>query len=406
MAAALEGLRIVDLTQGVAGPYCTKLFSDYGAEVIKIERPWGGDVSRRAGPFPDDAPHPERSGLFLELNTGKQSLTLNLKSATGQQILRRLIADADLVYESFRPGTLGRLGLTDETLTEVNPLATLVSISNFGQTGPYRDIEVDDMLAYALGGGLAVTGVPGREPNKLGLYAPLFLAGATAAAMSFGAFTAARRNGVGERVDFSIIEALACSSDRAAQNLTAYAYGGEVLVSFDCNLRASAFPGGVFGAQLPCADGYVNFLCYPYWWDRFCRMIGREDLIDDARYAPNIGDPEFGSEIDALLYPWLLERTKREVMMEAQAAGVPVAALNTTADLFDDPHLREREYFVTLPHPEAGELEYPGLPFRMMGTPGELRRAPTLGEQTVEILTGRLGYSREDVVRLRQRNVI
>ena len=406
MAAALEGMRIVDLTQGVSGPYCTKLFSDYGAEVLKIETPWGGDPSRRVGPFPGDVPHAERSGLFLELNTGKQGVTLNLQTASGQGILRRLVAEADAVFESFCPGTLARLGLDDEALTAVNPLATLVSISNFGQDSPYRDFELDDMLAYAAGGGLAVTGMPGREPNKLGLYAPLFLAGGTAATMSFGAITSARRNGVGERVDIAIADILASSMDRAAQNLMAYSYGGELLVTFDCNLRASAFPGGIYGTQLPCADGYITFLCYPYWWDRFCRMIGREDLIDDERYLPRLADPEFGPEIDALLYPWLLERGKQQVMEEAQAAGVPVAKVSTTEDLFADPHLREREYFTALNHPEVGTVEYPGLPFRMLGTPGELRRAPLLGEHTFEVLTERLGYTKEEVVILRQRNVI
>ena len=341
---ALEGLRILDLTQGVAGPYCTKLLSDYGADVLKIERPDGGDPSRRAGPFPDDEPHPERSGLFLDLNTGKRSLTLNLKTESGQRILRRLAAGSDAVVENFRPGALARLGLSDEQLAGVNPAATLVSISNFGQHGPYRDFEADDMLLYAMGGGLAVTAYPGREPNRPWLYAPLFLAGAMAASYSLGAITLGARLGRGERVDFSLQEALACSLDRATQNVMAHSYGGELFVTEDCNLRASAFPNGVYGGQLPCKDGYVNFLCYPYWWDRFCRMVGREDLIDDTSYSDNLLDPAFGPQIDALIYPWLLERTKIEVMDAAQAQGVPVAALNTTEDLFADRQLRARGY--------------------------------------------------------------
>ena len=403
---ALEGLRILDLTQGVAGPYCTKLLSDYGAGVLKIERPEGGDPARRAGPFPDDEPHPERSGLFLDLNTGKRSLTLNLKTESGQRILRRLAADSDAVIENFRPGALARLGLSEEQLAELNPAAALVSISNFGQHGPYRDFEADDMLLYAMGGGLAITAYPGREPSRPWLYAPLFLAGAMSASYSLGAITSSVRFGEGERVDLSIQEILASSLDRASQNLMAYSYGGELFVTEDCNLRASAFPNGVYGGQLPCKDGYVNFLCYPYWWDRFCRMVGREDLIDDKSYSDNLLDPTFGPQIDALIYPWLLERTKIEVMDAAQAQGVPVAALNTTADLFADRQLRARGYFVELDHPETGPREYPGAQFKMSETPASIRRAPLLGEHTLEVLTEQLGYTPEDVSILRQRNVV
>ena len=403
---ALEGLRILDLTQGVAGPYCTKLLSDYGADVLKIERPEGGDPARRAGPFPDDEPHPERSGLFLDLNTGKRSLTLNLKTESGQRILRRLAADSDTVIENFRPGTLARLGLSEEQLAELNPAAALVSISNFGQHGPYRDFEADDMLLYAMGGGLAITAYPGREPSRPWLYAPLFLAGAMSASYSLGAITSSVRFGEGERVDLSIQEILASSLDRASQNLMAYSYGGELFVTENCNLRASAFPNGVYGGQLPCKDGYVNFLCYPYWWDRFCRMVGREDLIDDSSYSDNLLDPAFGPQLDALIYPWLLERTKIEVMDAAQAQGVPVAALNTTADLFADRQLRARGYFVELDHPETGPREYPGAQFKMSETPASIRRAPLLGEHTLEVLTEQLGYTPEDVSILRQRNVV
>ena len=403
---ALEGLRILDLTQGVAGPYCTKLLSDYGAGVLKIERPEGGDPARRAGPFPDDEPHPERGGLFLDLNTGKRSVTLNLKTESGQRILRRLAADSDAVVENFRPGTLARLGLSDEQLAEANPATALVSISNFGQHGPYRDFEADDMLLYAMGGGLAITAYPGREPTRPWLYAPLFLAGAMSASYSLGAITSSVRFGEGERVDLSIQEILASSLDRASQNLMAYSYGGELFVTEDCNLRASAFPNGVYGGQLPCKDGYVNFLCYPYWWDRFCRMVGREDLIDDSSYSDNLLDPAFGPQIDALIYPWLLERTKIEVMDAAQAQGVPVAALNTTADLFADRQLRARGYFIELDHPETGPREYPGAQFKMSETPASIRRAPLLGEHTLEVLTKQLGYTPEDVSILRQRNVV
>ena len=398
----LEGLRILDLTQGVAGPYATKLYADYGADVIKIERPDGGDPARRIGPFPNDEPHPERGGVFLHVNTGKRSVTLNLETASGQRIMQRLAASADLVFESFRPGVLERLGLDAERLAELRPGASLIRISNFGQYGPYRDFEADDMLLYATGGVLQITGVPEREPIKIGLYAPLFLAGAVAAAMSFGALTAADRDGAGQTVDVSIQDVLSASMDRGGPNLVAWQYSGSLMHLRMRELRRNAIPRGVY----PCKDGYVFINGTLQWWDRFCRMIGRPDLIDDEETLARLEHIEHGEELDALVYPWLLERTKQQVMEEAQEVGLPVGALNTMADVFADPHLRAREFITTIEHPEAGAFEFPGLPIRMHGTPGALRRAPLLGEHTSAVLTSELGYTPEDVVILRQRNIV
>ncbi len=398
----LEGIRVLDLTQGAAGPYATKLYADYGADVIKIERPDGGDPMRRVGPFPDDEPHPERGGVFLHINTGKRSVTLNLKTASGQGILQRLAASADLVFESFRPGTLEQLGLDAERLAALRPQASLIRLSNFGQYGPYRDFEADDMLLYAAGGVLQVTGVPEREPVKIGLYAPLFLTGAVAAAKSFGALMAADRDGVGQTVDISMQDVLAASMDRGGPNLVAWQYSGSMMHMRMRELRRNAIPRGVY----PCQDGYVFVNGTLQWFDRFCRMIGRPDLIDDEETIAQLEHIEYGERFDGLLYPWLLERTKQQVMEEAQKEGLPVGAINSMADVFADPHLRAREFFTTIEHPEAGAFEFPGLPFRMHGTPGQLRRAPLLGEHTSEVLTSELGYAPEEIVILRQRNIV
>ena len=398
----LEGIRVLDLTQGIAGPYATKLYADYGADVIKIERPDGGDPLRRVGPFPGDEPHPERGGVFLHINTGKRSVTLNLKTASGQGILQRLAERSDLVFENFRPGTLERLGLDAGRLAELRPAASLIRISNFGQYGPYRDFEADDMLLYATGGVLQVTGVPEREPVKIGLYAPLFLAGAVATAMSFGALMAADRDGVGQTVDVSMQDVLTASMDRGGPNLVAWQYSGSMMHMRMRELRRNAIPRGVY----PCQDGYVFVNGTLQWFDRFCRMIGRPDLIDDEETLAQLEHIEYGERFDGLLFPWLLERTKQQVMEEAQQEGLPVGAINSMADVFADPHLRAREFITTIEHPEAGAFEFPGLPFRMHGTPGRLRRAPLLGEHTSEVLTTELGYTPAEVVILRQRNVV
>ena len=168
MSGPLEGWQVLDLSQGVTGPYVTKLCSDYGADVIKVERPGLGDVSRRMGPFPGDDPHAEKSGMFLTLNTGKRGVTLDLATRTGRELLLQLAGQSDLIIESYRPGTLERFGLTPERFAAANPAAALVRISNFGQTGPRRDFAADDLIEYAASGVFQVTGLPDREPVALG----------------------------------------------------------------------------------------------------------------------------------------------------------------------------------------------------------------------------------------------
>ena len=402
MTGPLEGVRVLDLTQGVAGPYATKQFSDYGAEVIKIERPGRGDASRRLGPFPNDTPHIEASGMFLHLNTGKRSVTLDLQTASGRDLLLRLAADADVIIESFRPGTLERLGIGPDVLAEANPAAALVRVSNFGQDGPYRDFEADDMLLYASGGVMQVTGDPDREPIKLGLYTPLFLAGVVISGMTMAAMRSSMRDGQGERVEISINEILAASMDRGGPNIVAFQYSGSLMIERIKNVVYSGLPSGVY----PCADGYVQVATQPAWFPRMCRAMGREDLIDNEYYASNVFNPDFLPEMEAIFYPWLLSHTKQEVMEIAQAEGWPVCAINTVEDAYRDPAYLARDFFQTVDHPVAGAYEYVGLPIRFKQTPGEMRRAPLLGEHTFEVLTERLGFTPEEVAILGQRGVI
>ena len=402
MAGPLLGIRVLDLTQGVAAPYATMLLSDYGADVIKVERPGGGDPTRRIGPFPGDRPHPDRSGLFFELNSGKRSVTLNLATATGRRILQRLAANADLVIESFRPGALARLGLDAERLEAIQPAAALVQLSNFGQDGPYRDFELDDLGAYAIGGVLSLTGAEGREPTRIGLYAPLFLAGGVLATYTIGAVFGSRRTGRGERVDASLMEILASSMDRGGPNLVAYQYTGGLMSTRAVNQFRTAMPNGVFR----CSDGYVSITGQSNFFPRLARMIDRPDIADDEAFLGRLEDPDFLPVVEPLLTDWLRTRTKREAMEKGQAEGLPVSALNTMADLFADPHLGERGFFATVAQPATGDVVLPGLALRMSDTPGEVLPAPTLGQHTVEVLTGELGYTRQDVAVLRQRSIV
>jgi crotonobetainyl-CoA:carnitine CoA-transferase CaiB-like acyl-CoA transferase len=402
MSGPLEGWKVLDLTQGIAGPYVTKLCSDYGADVIKVERPGFGDVSRRIGPFPGDNPHAEKSGMYLTLNTGKRSITLDLTTRTGRELLLQLAARADLIVESYRPGTLERFGLGPERLAQAGP-AALVRISNFGQTGPMRDFAADDLIEYAAAGILQITGLPDKGPVALGLFTPLFLAGAICAPHALGAMRAAHRDKQPEVVDFSIQEALAGSMDRGGPNLVSYQYTGHLSHDKRPVRSRNAMPNGVYA----CADGYVHVSTLVTWYPRVFRVIGRPEWITDERITGhlNTAGGEVGTEVEKAFLDWLRPRTKQQAMTEAQAQGWAMSALNTPADVLRDPHMRARGFFVTLEHPVAGPVELPGLALRFTGTPGELRRPPLLGEHNLEVF-GELGYSPPEVAALRTQNVI
>lgn len=402
---ALSDVKVVDLTQHVAGPYCTKLFADFGAEVIKIEKPNGGDVARRLGPFPGDVPHPEKSGLFLHLNTNKKSVTLNLTTATGKKILRELVKDADVLVENYAPQTSQALGITYAEMEKINPRLLMVSITNFGQFGPYRDYKATDMLIYAAGGLLYVTGDgPDREPAKIANYAPLYYGGNAAAALTMAAFYGARYHGLGQHVDISLMEQIAGSMDRGGPQLLGVAYSGTVMMQRADVVRTSILPPA---QALPSEDGYVWPNLNMGMWPKFLQVLGRSDLATDPDYSGiNLYNMERTPEIDAIILGYTMERRKQEIMEAAQGLGVAVTAIKTVAEAFHDPHLRERGYFVETEHPVAGEFEALGAPFKMSKTPWQAGRAPLLGEHNLEILCDRLGYSKQDLALLRSQGVI
>ena len=240
---ALSDIKVIDFTQYVSGPYCTKLLADYGADVVKIERPKVGDGARRYGPFPDDLPNIEKSGLFLHLNTNKRGLTLDLSTAEAREIVERLVIDADVVVESFRPGTMDRFGLGYDALKTINSRLVFTSISNFGQTGPYRDYKSSDIITYGMGGEMYSTGLSDREPVKLGVNVTLYHAGASAATGTMGAIFGAFGSGVGQHVDVSIMETQISSIDRRMSMLLAYQYNKEI--TYRQGPRRRAADGGV-----------------------------------------------------------------------------------------------------------------------------------------------------------------
>ena len=404
--SALSDITILDFTHYIAGPYCAKLLADYGAEVIKVERPGTGDAARRMGPFPNDTPHPEKSGTFLHLNTNKRSITLDLKADEGRRVALELAARADAVVESFQPGTMEGFGLGYEALAAVKPTLAVTSISNFGQTGPYRDWRGSELIFYGMGGELYSTGVSEKEPLKLGGTVGLYQAGTIAAYATLGAIFAARDEGAGQHIDVSIMETQAGSIDRRMSMLLAYQYNGEITerAPLGSATGSGGYPSGVY----PCADGFFQFTGGGNYFTRVLDMLDHpEELSGDEWLTPEAqADEDMQGLFDAVFYPWLLERDKAEIWERAQRSRVLSGPLNTMEDLHADPVFRRRGAFAEAERAEVGVLTYPGRPFIMGATPWAIRRpAPLLGQHTDEILA-ELGLSDSEIGALRNGGVV
>ncbi len=398
----LDGVRVVDLTQYTAGPFCTKILADYGADVIKIE-PQQGDPARRLGPFYKDTPGLEHSGLFLFLNTNKRSVTLNLEAERGKQILRALVLGADILVENFAPDVMRSLGLGYEELAVLNPRLVMTSISNFGQTGPYMDWQATDLTLFAMGG--TRSSAPEREPVKLPGNVASYHVGYMASLATSLALIGAEFRGEGEHIDVSGFEVLATSIERLGI-LMGYEFTKNK-VTRTPGVSAFRLGSGVF----PCADGY--YMISSTGADGFpalARAVGARHLLEQPEWATPEGRarPEAVEEFDAILAPWIMERSKAEIHAIFERHSVLGAPVNSIDGVVQDQHFRARGYFQRIDHPVVGQQTYPGYNFIMhTGEPMPARRsAPLLGEHTAEILCSELGYSSEDLRVLRAHGVV
>jgi len=415
-SGALSGLKIVDLGHYIAGPYCASLLAGLGAEVIKVERPSVGDGARRLGPFPGDEPHLEKSGLFSYLNQGKKGVTLNLKTEMGKAIFCKLVAEADVLIENFEPRVMPSLGLEYETLRDIKPSLVMTSISNFGQSGPYRDYKGYEITLNALGGIQSEIGDPDREPVKLGGQQMQFQAGLVAAVATMGAVCYRDATGTGQHIDLAMVEIAASIMGYAA---TVYQFTGYHAVRNGIRPPNRGFhqvntpppnprnPTVYPLAILPCKDGDVVIdVETPQQWLAFCDMMNRPELKEDPRFSTAMRGVH-ADELDAILTDYLKDKTQREFFEEASDWRIPVGIVQNTAQLFNDPQHRARGFFVPVKHPVLGEMEYPSRPFIMSETPWQQAScAPLLGEHNKEILVEHLGYSEKDLAAMTRDGVI
>ena len=396
---ALDGARVVDLTHRVAGPYCTKLLADFGADVVKVERP-EGDAARGFGPFYGDTPHPEKSLLFAYLNTSKKGVTLDLKSATGKSLLERMVAGADVLVENFAPGVMDRLGLGYEELRGINRRLVVVSISNFGQTGPYRDYKAADIVHYALGGLMYIIGAADREPLKHALRQTQFKAGTNAATAALIGWHHARHTGQGQRVDVSIQE---CVAAALRDTTSLYTYAGSI------RGRQPAHTGDMPRSPVATADGYIVPIHFggAVDWDAAADFLGAPELRD-GRFGTAESRADNAEGLQAALEAGMLRWRKFELMREAhKRRGHIYGVVHSPAEALASEQYGARGYFADLEHPAFGRARYPGAPFVMSKTPWQAAAAaPGLGEHNREIYCGRLGLSLDELGALAAAGVV
>ena len=404
---ALEGVRVVDATGGIAGPYCGKMLADCGAEVIKVERPLTGDWSRAAGAFPDDAPHLEKSALFLHLNAGKKGVTLDPSTPEGGRLFADLARQSAVVLESFRPGRMREWGIGYQALRRGHDDLVMTSITPFGQTGPHKDYEFTELTLFAMGGGMHREGLPEREPLRYGAEIAQYFSGTTAAAATMTALFGAAMSGVGEWLDISMQECMAGHPHQIGRR-TPYVYGNEPDPRKPPRLAAAGMREPYAVGTFRCKDGFVSFLPLgSRMWPQLARMIDMPELMEDARFRTADDRTDRREELEAIFQAWFDGHTRMEVFAAGQREGLPCAPILDAGEVLANEQFRARGYFVDLTHPDAGTLTYTGAPFRLSDAREAAGgAAPRLGEHNAEVYGGLLGVGAGDLARLGDAGVV
>ena len=396
----LSGLKVVECGNLVSAASMAKLFADFGAEVIKVEEP-AGDLARKRGPFPGDTPHPEKSGLFLYLNTNKLGVTLNLREPRGHALLQSLCAQADILVHNYRPTEMAGLGLDFERLHKVNPGLIMTTISCFGLTGPYRDYNAYELTGTNAGGWAflspGASDHPELPPLKAFGHQADFQGGVHAAVATLGAYYHKCLTGEGQQVDVSIQECIAAISE---MNFTHYTYGKRETSRLG---RRTIFPW----CMLDCQDGKIFVINVEEdQWQRLVELMGNPEWASLEIFKDRVAR---GQNYDAL-FPFLQEWAANWKVADLYRAGqerrICFAPVNAMADLFASAHLKAREFFTQVSHQVAGTLTYPGAPFKVSEAGWAIHRpAPLLGQHNAEVY-GKLGLSRAELESLRQQGII
>jgi formyl-CoA transferase len=397
MSFALAGVRIIDMTHNQAGPACTQILAWLGADVIKLEEPGKGDVARVN--MRDQAGD---SLFFLVLNANKRSLTLNLKTAEGKELFKKLMTAADVLVENFSPGALERLGLGYEVLQELNPRLIYATIKGFGTYGPYSTYKSFEPVAQAMGGAMSVTGFPHDPPTIT--WAAIGDSG-TGMHLAIGILAALNQRhntGRGQHVEVSMQDAvvnLMRVSLRDHQRL------GRAMPR-NGNQLGQTIPGSTYPCHPGGPNDYVFIFVPPQMWPAFVEVLGRQDLKDDARFRTPEARWEHRDALNAIVTAWTQQHTKYEVMRLLGEAGVPSGACQDTGEVLADPHLRAREMIVDVEYPGRGTYQTVGCPVKLSASPARVTRPPQLSEHTDAVLQELCGATPEELPRLRQAGVI
>ena len=392
---ALEGLRVLDLTQYEAGTSCTQMLAWLGADVVKVERPEIGDPGRHMRGDGTDALY------FLSFNANKRSLTLDLQSEAGRALFLRLLPQFDVVSENFTLGTMEKLGLGYEVLKETHPPIIYASGKGFGRSGPYKDFKCYDMVAQAAGGAFSITGFPDSEPTRAGPTLGDTGTGLTLALGILAAYIQRQRTGVGQIVEVSMQEAVL---NFMRQRLSTRERYGDLIPRLG---NRTTVPTDLF----PCSPGGPNDYVYlmvvtSRMYDALATAMDRPDFLTDPRFSEEQGRMEHGDELWEEIACWTRQRTKYEVMEELGSAGVPCSAVLDSIDIFQDRHLLERGMISTMHHPTRGDWQFPSPPIRMSDSCVPIAASPLLGQHTEEVLLADLGMGADEIDVLRAQGIV
>ncbi len=394
MENMLSGIKVVDLTRNLSGPYCTMLLADMGADVVKIETPTIGDDTRKAAPF-----YNGESAYFMSVNRGKKSMTLNLKATEGKEILRKMIQRGDIFIENNRPGVMERLGFDYKTVAEINPGIIYASISGFGQSGPYKDKGAYDLVVQCLGGSMSITGNPGEEPVRVGYSIGDIAAGMFAIAGILGALHVRDKTGKGQYLDIAMLDSQVAILENA---IVRYSTTGQIPQPLGTR-HPSFTPFQLYMAT----DGYFAVcVVNDKQFKTLCEVLDLEQLIDDASFISSAQRTKNNKELNDILEVKFKSKQKDKWMELLEKVGIPCGIVNNIRDVIESPQVKARNMIVEVEHPVAGKVKIAGNPIKATLTPPSVQGpAPTLGQDTENVLK-EIGYAPEEINRLRTKGIV